>query len=365
MKNLLYITNAIHGSGGLERVLAVKTNYLINQYGYTISIVTLNSENIQPFYNFNNQINFYNINVSKNLFAYGLQYYKGIKKIIAMVNPHGISVCDDGLKGLLFPMLFGKKIPVIYERHVSKLIEFKAENTPFYNRLFVKIKFKIMDYLGGQFHKFILLTKGNCKEWNLKNIKVIPNPLPFNPIEKSTLKNKKVLAVGKQSYQKGYDRLLKIWKIAAEQFPDWQLEVYGTKNQLLGLEQMAVTLGLQKSVSFLDPIASIEAKYKEASIYVMSSRYEGFGMVLIEAMSFGIPCISFSCPHGPSDIIINDKNGFLIPDGDTHAFAAKLTELMGNYEKRKSMGAYSKNLVTAYNPKLVSEQWHKLFQSLK
>ena len=362
---ILYITNAIHGSGGLERVLSVKASYLAENFGYNIHILTLNSRHKKPFYNFNPSIKFHDVEVGGNPINYFLKYKKGIQNVLKNLNPDVISVCDDGLKGLLFPIFFGKKIPIIYERHVSKQIEYRANNMSLVEKLKLKFKFSLMDFGGKRFHKFVVLTEGNLKEWNFKNLMVISNPLPFETLEKSKLINKKIIVVGKQSYQKGYDRLLKIWKLVHEKFPNWKLEIYGKLDSTLGLEKICENLNFKNSVSFLPPVKNIQDKYMEASIYLMTSRFEGFGMVLIEAMSYGVPCISFDCPHGPGDIINNGKDGFLVTNGDLKEFVDKLVLLMEDTVLRKSMGMVAKENVNRFNVESVMSQWDDLFQSLK
>ncbi|REE83090.1 glycosyltransferase involved in cell wall biosynthesis [Lutibacter oceani] len=361
---LLYITNAINGSGGLERVLAVKASYLADKMGYEVHILTLNGGDKQPFYDFSQNIKFHDITVIGNPFNYLLSYRAGIKKTVKKIQPHIISVCDDGLKGMLFPVLFGKKIPVIYERHVSKQIENSTGSTSLAHSLKIKLKFAVMNVAGSKFHKFVVLTEGNLKEWKLNNIVVIPNPLPFNSGECATLTNKKVLVVGKQSYQKGYDRLLDIWSLVHDKFPDWSLEVYGKLNPTLGLEEKAKQFNIDKSLKFYPPIKDIQAKYKEAAIYVMTSRFEGFGMVLIEAMSYGVPCVAFDCPHGPADIIKDGEDGFLVANGDIDTFAAKLMALMENKALRQQLGTNALKDVNRFNVNEVVKKWDDLFQSL-
>ncbi|MFT4803187.1 MAG: glycosyltransferase involved in cell wall biosynthesis [Mariniflexile sp.] len=361
---LLYFTNGIHGSGGLERVLAVKASYLAENYNYEVSILTLNSEGEDLFYDFSPKITFYDIKASGNPISYFLSYWKGIKKVLKYVKPDVISVCDDGLKGILFPLIFGKKIPVIYERHVSKQIQNKSDNSSFKEVLKSKIVFYFMNYGGKRFNKFVVLTKGNLKEWNLTNLMVISNPLPFNTDEKSSLMNKKILAVGKQSFQKGYDRLLESWEIVYRKHPDWKLEVYGNPKQSLGLEKKAKELGISKAVSFYPPVKDIQEKYKDSSIYLMSSRFEGFGMVLIEAMSFGLPCISFDCPYGPADIISDGEDGFLIENDNIEDFGRAIIKLIENEPMRKIMGVNAKENIQRFYPEIIVKQWDELFKSL-
>lgn len=362
---LLYIVNRIDGPGGLERVLSIKTSSLIEQYGYEIHIVTLNQQIESPlFYNFNSKIIHHNIIVYGNPINYILNYRKGIKKTIKKVKPHVVIVCDDGLKGLCLPLIIGKNLPMVYERHVSKNIEIKNDAPSILKKMITWAKFKLMEFAGSFYDKFVVLTNGNKKEWNLTNLAVIPNPLSFYPEAQSTLLNKKVIAVGKQCYQKGYDRLLKAWKLVHEKHPDWVLDIYGTINNEEGLEHLANALNISKAVNFFEPVKNIADKYQEASIYAMSSRFEGFGMVLTEAMAYGVPCVSFNCPHGPSDIIDTDKNGIIVENNDIEALANAIIKLIENVSLRKTMGAEAKKAIKNYIPEKIADTWHSLFKNL-
>lgn len=360
---LLYITNGINGSGGLERVLSIKTSYLADQLGHTVHIVGLNNSTSDLFYHFSKAIQLHDIAVGGNPLSYVKSYALGLKKVIAQVQPDIILVCDDGLKAFFLPLLLGKKIPFVYERHVSKQIEFR-KNSGFIKKLTTKFKLQMMTILAQRFDKFIVLTEQNKSEWNAKNLQIIPNPLSFYPTESSTLNNKKVIAVGKQSHQKGFDRLLRSWKIVYEKHPDWTLEVYGKKDASMQLEALASELKIENSVQFYDPEKNITDKYLESSIYVLSSRFEGFGMVLIEAMACGVPCVSFDCPFGPSDIIRHIQDGIIVENDNEIAFGEAISTLIENDELRHKMGTLAKQNVKRFLPEQIMPQWDKLFKSL-
>jgi glycosyltransferase involved in cell wall biosynthesis len=222
-----------------------------------------------------------------------------------------------------------------------------------------------MERLASNFAKFVVLTKGNTKEWkSLTNILVLPNPLSFYPGQSSSLQNKKVIAVGKQGYQKGYDRLLNSWKIVNKKHPDWKLEIYGTIAPESNLEEQAKRLDIDYSVFFFRPEKDIESKYLDSSIYVMSSRFEGFGMVLIEAMACGVPCVSFDCNYGPSDIITHEVDGIVVPNGDCDLLANSICKLISDEALRTTMGKKAKENVKRFLTENIIKQWDVLFKSL-
>lgn len=362
---LLYLTNGICGSGGLERVLSVKASALAEDYDYEVHILVLNeSVEQKPFFEFSEKIIRHSINVSGNPVQYWKSYKNGIKSKVAEINPDVISVCDDGLKGFFIPKILGRKIPLVYERHVSKQIELNSEMSGL-QRAAVRQKFRMMDFLATDFDKFVVLTPGNKSEWPLLNLDVIPNPLSFLPDKVSTLQNRKVIAVGKQSYQKGYDLLLQSWALLHDKKSGWELHIYGKQEPNLKLENLAEKLGISNSVFFHSPEKNIVEKYQDSSVFVLSSRFEGFGMVLIEAMSCGVPCISFDCPHGPGDIINDGKDGFLVENGNIEKFAEKLSLLINDEQLRKEMGNNARQTSENYKPENILKVWDALFKKLK
>ncbi|WP_339916553.1 glycosyltransferase family 4 protein [Yeosuana marina] len=361
---LLYVTNQICGSGGLERVLSIKASYLAEKLNYEVHIVTLNQGKKPLFYDFSKQLIYHDIKAKGSKLNYFLSYKSGVKQIVNLVKPDIISVCDDGLKGLYLPFFINKPCPMIYERHVSKNIEIKTDKVSWPQKVKLKVIYSLMNFGAKKYNKFIVLTKGNLNEWPLKNLQVISNPLSFYPPEFSTLQNKKVIAVGKHCRQKGFDRLLHSWELVIKEFPDWQLEIYGKIDKSERLSELARKLKINKNVTFFPPEKNIGEKYKSASIYIMSSRYEGFGMVLTEAMAYGVPCISFDCPYGPSDIISDGIDGYLVSNDDIGALSEKTIELIRNSSLRQIMGSNARNNVMRFLPDIIVPQWDTLFKEL-
>ena len=362
---LLYITNGINGAGGLERVLSIKASYLAEQLGYEVTILCLNDNHLNTFYTFSDKINFRSIKVSKNPMQYVMHYIKGIRKIVAHLQPDVIAVCDDGLKGFFVPYILEKKIPIIYERHASVQLNFASVSSK--NRwtsLKNRVSLFLMQQLANTFEAFVVLTQGNTKEWPTKNVKVIPNPLSFYSEQNATLGAKRVIAVGSHSHNKGYDLLLRAWKQVVAKDETWKLYIYGKIDDNQTYLTLAQELGISDAVVFSKPVKAIEQEYLKSSIMVLPSRSEGFGMVLIEAMACGVPCVAFDCPHGPADIITHQEDGILVPNGNEAELAQALVQLMEDDMLRKQMGEQAKVNVRRYLPELVMPQWDALFKKL-
>ena len=358
---LLYITNGITGAGGLERVLSVKASALAEDFGYEIHILSLNEEGKATFYEFSPKIVRHSIDVGGNPFSYLKDYISGIRKVVKQINPEIISVCDDGFKGFFLPLLIRTKSKWIYERHVSKLIETRSGRGIVHN-IVTQTKWALMDRLAKNFSRFVVLTDGNKKEWPLlPNLEVIPNPLSFYPSESSPLDQKKVICVGKMSFQKGQDLLVQAWDKVWQKHPDWTLELYGnSKEGFLNTEKLK-----EKNIVHFPADKNIMDRYLDSSIYVMSSRYEGFGMVLIEAMACGVPCISFDCNYGPADIIKNNEDGFLVKNQDTKDLSNKIIQLIENKNLRYKLGKNAKINVQRFDKNAIAQIWDNLFKVIQ
>lgn len=361
---LLYITNQISGPGGLERVLSIKASYFADKLGHDVHILTLNDTTDSLFFDFSSAIQTHNIELKRSPVHYIKGYLKGVKNTISKVAPDIILVCDDGLKGMLLPLLIGKSRPMIYERHVSKNIVFKNENPSLLQKLKNKIQFKLMSWGASKYDAFVVLTNGNLKEWNLPNLTVIPNPLSFSPQINSLEKSKSVIAVGKHCFQKGYDLLVEAWRAVNQKHPDWKLEIYGTKNPHFSVTPMIDTYNLNSSILLHNPTKDIASEFQRTAIHVLSSRFEGFGMVITEAMACGLPSISFDCPYGPSDIITDGENGLLVKNGDTEALSNAICQLIEDKEFRERLGKNAIESINRYKIEEIANQWNSLFKSI-
>lgn len=356
---VLYITNGINGSGGLERVLSIKASYFAEQLGYEVHILVLNNTRENPFYDFSPKIKFHSIEVYGNPFTYFKAYKQGIQKVVDEVKPDIISVCDDGLKAFFIPQFLKTNAKLIYERHVSKLIEMK-DDFGFVKRLSIRVKWRLMEKLAKKYDRFIVLTEGNKKEWtSLRNMQVISNPLSFYPAHSSSLDQKVVICVGKISYQKGQDLLVKAWEKVHQAHPDWELHLYGKEN-LSFLD----TNNLTHNIKYFPPEKNIEEKYLQSSIYVMPSRFEGFGMVLIEAMACGVPCVSFDCDYGPTDIIVNQEDGIIVSNGNIEDLTNQINKLIEDADLRNKFGQAAKQNVKRFEEQKIVKQWDITFKSL-
>lgn len=362
---ILYITPKINNEGGVARVLSVKTNYLIENLGYNIGIITQNDGNSNPFFNFNATISKFDISLDRKKIQFIFDYKKQVEQVIASFQPDVIVVCDNGIKGFLFSKIIKTKIPVVFEIHGSKFNEVTNFSRNFLNKITRNLKYRFKNYCVSKFKYVVALSKESASEWNIENSIIIPNPIDVTNGILSNLTSKKAIVVSRNSYEKGVDRLLPIWKKVTEIHPDWILEIYGIHSNDKQLSEMISSLELSSNVILHQPTKNIQEKYVQSSMYLMTSRTEGFPMVLLEAMNFGLPCIAYDCPIGPRAVIQNNENGFLVEDGNIAAFAEKIMALINDSELRKLLGNNAKTSVLKYNIDAIMLQWKTLFESIK
>ena len=361
---ILYLVPNISNEGGVARVLSVKINYFIEKLGFEIHILTQNKGNFPLFYEFNSKIKLHDISLKGNKFSFFFQYKKTLQKAVNTINPDVIIVCDNGLKAFTIPFFLKSDKPIIFESHGSKFIqEFEIKNNVFSKlKLYLLLKFKEIG--ARKFTKVVALSDENLKEWNVKKGIVIANPIWFETKELAKLENKKAIVLARHSYEKGLDRLLPIWQKVLKKYPDWILEIYGKSDKNLTLQNLALSLKIDKNIRFFEPVKSIDKKYLGTSFFLMTSRSEGFGMALVEAMALGLPCVAYDCPVGPRSIIFNNENGFLVEDGNSDLFVEKINLLIENKDLRLDIGKKAKNSCEKYNLEAIMLQWKMLFEEV-
>ena len=173
------------------------------------------------------------------------------------------------------------------------------------------------------------------------------------------------MAVGRYDYQKGFERLIDAWAKVCSKVDDWTLEIIGDGDLRPKMLQQIEEKGLSSRVILKKlPADRMKDAYTNASIFALSSRFEGLPMVLLEAQAAGIPIVSFACKCGPKDLVEEGVNGFLLEEGDMDGLAKRLICLMENDELRKKMGEAAYRNSEHYAEDAIMKQWLDLFQEL-
>lgn len=193
----------------------------------------------------------------------------------------------------------------------------------------------------------------------------IPNAVPPMGGGRAALEAPVLAAAGRLTGQKGFDLLIRAFAPVAAEHPEWRLRIYGAGPLHASLQRLILELGLPNNVFMMGATRHLGEALSEASLFALSSRFEGFGMVIVEAMSKGLPVVSFDCPRGPAEIIDHGRDGLLVPNGDVAAMSAALSELIADPQRRRAMGAAALEKAETYSADAIGEQWELLLKTLR
>lgn len=374
---IVYITPALYSSGGVERVLTLKANYLVEHFGYDVTIILTEGKGKSVFYPLSDKIKVINLDINfEKLWNCGLlkkiliylpkqyRYKRLLTKELKRLRPDiTVSMLRREINFLNDIKDGSRKIG---ELHINRANyrNFKTEGNNFVKNMFARFwSGSLVEHLK-RLDRFIVLTEKDKEAWTeLDNVEVIPNPLSFMPSSVSPLIEKRVVAVGRYSHEKGFDLLLRAWAEVEQQCPDWRLEVFGDGDKT-SYELLMKELGIDcRRCKLNGRTNEVEKEYCNSSIFVLSSRFEGFGMVIVEAMACGLPVVAFDCPWGPRSIITDGDDGLLVENGNVEELADSLVRLMGDAALRQRMADNGKKNVQRFSIDYIAECWKVLFES--
>ena len=375
---IVYITPAIYSAGGVERVITLKASYFAEQYGYDVTIIVTEGKGRDSFFPLSDTVKVVNLAINfeelwtcsfiRKVFIYLKKqhlYKQLLSQKLLRIRP------DITISTLRREINFLNDIPdgskKIGELHVNRANyrNFKTEKSNYLKDLFAKLWANNLVGHLKKLDKLVVLTKEDCLAWpELKNICVIPDPLPFTPSHVSPLTEKRVIAVARYSHEKGIDLLLQAWADVEKQCADWRLDVFG-EGDTVSYEQLIDELAIDRSRCKLNGCTNeIEHEYQKSSVAVCSSRFEGFGLAIVEAMACGLPVVSFNCPWGPQEIITNGENGLLVENGNIIKMADAINILIRNKKYREQIGKKSVVSVQQYNRSQIVQKWNDLFKKI-
>ena len=374
---IAYCTPSLYIAGGIERVLTTKMNYLADKAGYEVWVILTDGKGKNPYFPLSDKIHIVNLDLNfeelwslsflKKIFVYLKKqriYKKKLKEALYEIRPDiTVSTLRREINFITAIKDGSRKVG---EMHVNRANyrNFEANDINALKKIFERIWMKSLVGKLKKLDQFVVLTDEDRRNWHeLDNVTTIPNPLNVFPTIESNQSARKVIAAGRYCYQKGFDLLLRAWAIVNEKHKDWRLDIYGAGNNV-EYKNLANTLNICQNVGINPPTDNIYAKYADASIFVFSSRFEGFGMALLEAMATKLAVVSFACPCGPKDIISDGNDGVLVTNEDIQELADKICYLIENEEERKSMAENAKLKAMQYSVDNIMHRWIRLFESL-
>ena len=366
---------------GIERILTCKMNYLSEKTEHSVFLLTYEQPNQALSFQLNDKITYQPINSpvpqreGLSLFgwikAYSLarkvfkhQFYNVLKAIhpdIVISTGYAYPVLD-----IIIDISRKVNTKIIVESHVKG--DTVSMKKYIYNNKLAYL-FSFWDsYILKKVKKadcVVTLTHEDKEFWKpyAKRIEVIPNILTITPKKVIDYRAKRIIAAGRYVHQKGFDMLLEAWHIINKNVNDWHLYIFGNENRK-PYQRIVDKYGMNDNTHLMGATKDIAEEFSKSSIFVLSSRFEGFGLVLAEAMSCGLPCVSFDCPYGPRDILTDGEDGFLVENSNVEALAKAIEQLIADENLRKSMGEKAIINVARYDSSNIMNRWEKLFSSL-
>ncbi len=376
---IAYVFSTLAKTGGTERIITEKTNYLAEQFGYDITIINLfqQDEDTNHFV-LSKKVKQINLGIPYfSQFSYrypkrlwirwqlNRQVKKSIKQYVKNVDPDiliGISFFKADLVSKV--KCRAKKI---IESHEAKPFTHSGLNTrhnfikEIYQNIWRSFYFRAIERNADA---VITLTKADEMLWKrAKYTAVIPN-FSVMPISKySDCTSKRVIAAGRLEWEKGFGRLIEAWSIVSSRHPDWHLDIFGEGSMDKTLKVLT-NLYKAKNLTFHNVTSNISQEYANSSICVVSSYFEGFSLILLEAMRHGVPCVAFDCPFGPKSIINDGYTGFLVENGEIKLFAERMCRLIEDEDLRKHFSKASIDRALLFDTDSIMLRWKKLFEQM-
>lgn len=363
---IVYVIHKYTNVGGTDRILSVKANYLV-EHGYDVTIISLENGNKKPFFFFDPRIQFYHLDIKDKSWRYANDFKRRVKDIFEEIHPDiAISMGVGQLPILLSKVEYNCK--KILEFHFSKYrrhYKFAAWDKYKWGRMVNNIIYYKLNKIARTYDKLVILTHEDSESWTaVPQRTVICNPASIDTKTVSPLTTKRIVTIGRHAKQKGFDYLVDIWSKVEKDYPDWILTIYGSGRREKELRKKIQKLNLENRIELKSPTMDIESVFADSAFYVMTSRHEGFPLVLTEAISSGLPAVAYACKCGPSDIIIDGEDGFLIKFLDERQFIEKMKLLLDDEELRKRMGRAGYINSRRFKVEKIMPQWESLFAEL-
>lgn len=368
---ILYVFRSLAIWGGIERILVEKMNNLVRMYDYEVYMLTADQGEHPIPYQIDDGVHIEDLNI-----RFHLQFqHSGVNRLLdarkrskrferlladrlRTIHPD-IIVCTTDLYVNTLVRMKGD-IPLVVEAHTNCIWTYH-EGGLFqkFNNWRMRRSLKKVDIL-------VALTQGDAEEWKryCKHVIVIPNVVHLNPSgQSSDNTQKRVIYVGRfDERQKRVTDAICIWEKVHQLFPDWYLDIYGEGDDIEAVEHAVLRAGA--NICIHKPTKDIFDRYRESAFLILTSEFEPFGLVMPEAMSCGLPVVAFDCPYGPSGIITDGKDGFLVPLHDNVRFVECMSKLMSNLQLRQEMGQAAVDSSMKYSFEIIMPLWDDLFHKV-
>lgn len=368
--NILYFIPNIDNKGGIGRIVSDKINYLSSHTDFNLFLCYFGDGNENKAYSYDQKIKIIPLKMPdghNSVFGRFLKVFKLASRVKRVLKENKIDVAVNANAPLLiwllplFRLLY--KVKIVHEFHFSYEGQMMMDETQFHNKPAFRLVRSMRRFALKRYDRTVALNDSDKRKWRLGNTTTIPNFTTLHPKMQADYSMKSVITVGRLENQKGLERLIDIWNIVNKTKPDWSLDIYGDGSLRKDLQKKIDTLDLSDSIILHGNSDNILEAYHKSSIFALTSFYEGFPLVLVEATLCGLPCISFNIT-GTDKIITDNENGYLVPDNDLTSYANKLLKLMDDEDLRKRMGICAEKRSHSFDQDSIMKLWIQLFLHL-
>lgn len=365
---------------GIERILTCKMNYIVGHTSHKIYLTTYEQQSHPLPFQLDAKISYIPLEIimpqrNEMTLLQWLKAHYGARRhfkyqfnlLINDIRPDIVvsTVYSYQVLDIIINTCYKKSIKTIVESHTqgeTVLFSHKFKYNQYLFKIFTLWDSFILRNLR-HCNCLVTLTKQDISFWRkyVKQIRVIPNMLTITPQKVINYETKRVISAGRYMSEKGFDMLLEAWHLLPQEFVDWNLYIFGNGDRSI-YQEIIEKYNMESNVHLMPATDNIAEEFSKCSLYVMSSRYEGFGLVLAEAMSCGLPCVSFDCPYGPREIIKDKEDGLLAKYEDVKDLAHKMVSLMSDAKLRHKMGEQAIKNIARYEPQKIMNQWINLFE---
>lgn len=361
---IAYLIHSLHTAGGMEKVVCTKANWFSRQIGMEVYIITAHMKGRKPFFELDPAVKLLDIGVNER--HHGRKYRHKLDTVLHDIRPDvTISLCGADAFHLYKCTDGSAKLAEYHFMHDKFFRKYRCRayaafrTRRLHNTFLHYDKLVVLSHYDYDYFKELYLSKGA----DVESICQIYNAVDIDNARVSGLGRKRFIAVGRLSAEKNFEDAVRIWQKVSVRHPDWRLDIYGAGRQMKHLEEFIIGKGMSDYISLCGNSPKILEEFAESSGMLLTSNYEGMGLVVIEAGSCGVPAVAYRCPGGISEVLAEGA-GFLVKMGDVDSAVGNVCKLIEDDELRLSMGEKAREYAQNFAPDRIMRCWMSLFADL-
>lgn len=353
--------------GGVARIETDKVNWLA-KHGYDVTVCDIEDWPMHPYYPLDERVKFLVGHITTTpggLWQRAKNVCRAVQKVLSIIEeekPDVIINAHCPVVTWILPFV-ARHIPKIAEMHQSRQ-GLEVFNKWAMSKMMSRLHLFLTRFIYGRYAKFVTLTTADMQSWKLKNSVCIPNFSNIKPTIRQPIEHRQIIMLARLMPQKRIDLMIRVWQKLASQFPNWKVRVFGEGEMRSELQKQIDEANLSESFQLMGATKNVQAEIQNSDILCLTSEYEGFGIVLIEAMNMGVPVVAMEYV-GVHDIIENGIDGVVVPFGNVDEYVQKLSELILSEQRRKQIAIRAYQSVAKFDSEAIMQKWTRLFGEIR